>query len=186
MMKIMGKFAIAILAAATMAPLAIAQEQPELALSDVNGQKHTLGDYRGKAVVVNFWATWCAGCQHEMPLFLDLQKRYGDAVQVVTVSVDDATTRDKIGAFAAKYKMDVPILLGTADDLKRLGLGEALPATMFLDASGNVVARVLGEVTKNDLRSRVDWIVSNKGSAPPALANNFSKKSEDDAAIHMH
>ncbi len=177
--------AVGLLATILCLPVAAAQERPHLSLADLRGQQHSLDEYRGKPIVVNFWATWCAACQHEMPLFIDLKKHYGDSVQVVTISLDDSNTRDKIGTFAVRYKMDVPILLGTVDDLKRVGLGEALPATLFLDSDGNAVARILGEASKNDLRSRLDWIVNKKGSAPPARTDNFAKRRPDDAAIHV-
>ena len=146
-----------------------AAEPADVSLPDLRGQQHHLREYRSKVLVVNFWATWCGPCKHEMPLFGDALKHYGaDRVQVVAVSLDDESTRSKIPGFADKQKMSFPILLGDMEALKKLGLGEAVPATAFFDSEGNEVARILGEVSKSELKARLDWMLGEKsGQAPP-------------------
>ena len=162
-------------------------EQVALSLPDLQGQQHSLADYRGKIVVVNFWATWCVPCKHEMPLFSDAAKHYGsDHLQVVAVSLDDETTRGKIPGFADQQKMSFPILLGNTDEMKKLGLGEALPATLFVDSDGHVAAKVLGEISKSELKARLDWMTEGKGKEPPALINNLNKKSDQPMVPMMH
>jgi peroxiredoxin len=142
-------------------------------------------DYHGKVVIVNFWATWCGPCKHEMPLFVEAAKRYGeDRVQVIAVSLDDDSTRSKIPEFAGKQKMSFPILLGNAEVMQKLGLGEGLPATAFLDANGQVIARILGEVSKSELKARLDWMLGLKsGEAPPAMVNNLNKKRDEEITV---
>lgn len=116
---------------------------------------------------------------------MDAVKRYGeDRVQVIAVSLDDETTRSKIPAFAEKQKMQFPILLGNTDAMQKLGLGEAVPATAFLDADGHVIARILGEVSKSELKARLDWMLGGKnGEAPPEFVNNLNKKPEPEITI---
>ena len=162
-------------------------EDADFKLADLQGQPHTLADYHGKPLVVNFWATWCGPCKHEMPLFADAVKHYGaDKVQVVAVSLDDAGTRDKIPGFAEKEKMSFPILLGDTQTMQKLGVGEAVPATVFLDANGKVISRVLGEISKSELKDRVEWMLGLKSGKPPAeTVNNLSKKREDGPAVPM-
>jgi thiol-disulfide isomerase/thioredoxin len=161
--------------------------QSDFSLPDLQQQQHSLAEYKGKIVVVNFWATWCVPCKHEMPLFVDAVKHYGDRVQVVAVSLDDASTRAKIPAFSEKQKMTFPVLLGNTTTMQTLGLGEAVPATVFLDASGKVIFRVLGEVSKSELRARLDFLLGLKsGDTPPELVNNLNKKREEDLTPLMH
>lgn len=160
---------------------------PDLSFPDLHGQPHSLAEYRGKVTVVNFWATWCAPCRHEMPLFAEALKRYGaDRFQVVAISLDDNTTQNKIPAFAEKQKMSFPILLGDLGALHQLGLGEAVPATVFLDADGHIVARVLGEISKSELKARLEWLLNGKtGKAPPEIVNNVNKKRDAAPAVPM-
>jgi len=159
----------------------------DVKLADLQGQPHSLAEYRGRILVVNFWATWCGPCKHEMPLFVDAEKKYGDErVQVIAVSLDDASTQGKIPGFAEKEKMAFPILLGDMDTLKKLGLGEGLPATAFVDRDGRMVARVLGEISKSELKQRVEWLLNGeKGQAPAEVVNNLNKKRADDVSVPM-
>lgn len=163
-------------------------EQAELSLADLQGQQHALADYRGKILIVNFWATWCGPCKHEMPLFSDALKHYGDErVQVIAISLDDNSTRGKIPAFAEKQKMSSLILLGNTEAMKKLGLGEAVPATAFIDGEGRVVAKILGEVSKSELKRRLDWMTGQKsGQEPPVLINNLNKKHDDAVMLVVH
>jgi thiol-disulfide isomerase/thioredoxin len=160
-------------------------DHTDLTLPNLQGQQKSLADYRGKVLVVNFWATWCVPCQHEMPLFIDAQKKYGDdRVQVVAVSVDDATTRNKIPAFVEKRKLSLPVLMGSTETMQKFGVGEAVPATAFIDAEGKVVARILGEVSKSELKRQLEWMLGTKsGEAPPELINNLNKKRESEMSV---
>jgi thiol-disulfide isomerase/thioredoxin len=151
----------------------------QLSLSDTHGNTQDISRYRGKIVVLNFWATWCVPCQHEMPLLGEMQKKYEDkGVVVLGASLDDEKTQPLIQPFAEKNKIPFPLLLGgTTDHMRQLRLGEAIPATAFFDADGNLVARVLGELNKSDLQNRLEWMLGkHHGKGPPALVNEFQKK----------
>ena len=154
----------------------LAQEAaPALEITDHTGKVQRLEDYRGKIVVLNFWATWCGPCAAEMPIFVDMHKRYGNrGVQILAASLDDDETKANIPAFMRKYKMAFPILMGaTVDHLERFGLSQALPATVFIDREGNVFSRILGEAKKRDVQDRVEWLLGRrKGKQPEALLDN--------------
>src|SRR2546426_1361741 len=137
-----------------------ADTAPDLRLNDLSGQSQSLADFRGKIVILNFWATWCEPCRDEMPLFIDAQKRYaGRNVSVVAVSLDDVESRDKIPRFIRKEKIPFPIWLGgTVETLKLFQAGEGLPATVFIDAEGRVAFRVLGQVKKRELAERLEFL----------------------------
>jgi thiol-disulfide isomerase/thioredoxin len=157
----------------------------QIALRDTQGNTQDISRYKGKILVLNFWATWCAACQHEMPLLNEMQKKYeDDGVVVLAASVDDEKTQPLIEPFAEKNKIPFPLLVGaTTDHMKQLQLGEAVPATAFFDADGNLIGRVLGELNKSDLQRRLEWMLGKRhGKAPPIFVNGFQKKQTPDNA----
>src|SRR3984893_16844424 len=158
----------------------------QLSLRETHADTQDIGRYRGKIVFLNFWATWCVPCQHEMPLLEEMQKRYEDkGVVVLGASVDDEKSQPLIQPFAEKNKIPFPLLVGaTTDQMQQLQLGEAIPATAFFDADGKLIGRVLGELNKSELQNRLGWMLGkHHGKAPPAFVNGFQKKHGD--AISM-
>ncbi len=120
---------------------------PDFTLKSTEGNTVRLSDYRGKAVLLNFWATWCPPCKIEMPWFVDLQKQYGaEGLQVIGVSVDDDAEKnaDKIGKFAKEMNLNYLVLLGNDKVSDQYGGVEGLPTTFFIDRSGNIVGYIQG------------------------------------------
>jgi thiol-disulfide isomerase/thioredoxin len=130
---------------------------PTLDLHDLQGAQHTLADYRGKPVVLNFWATWCVPCAAEMPLLSEMQNRYKDKVLFIAASVDDDDVKPEIAAFIKKHKGDaLTVMTGVSlDSLHDFGLAPAMPGTVFIDAEGNIVDRVSGALKRPDLEQRL-------------------------------
>jgi thiol-disulfide isomerase/thioredoxin len=150
-----------------------------LPFKDTNGNKVKVSDLRGKPVVLNFWATWCVPCRAEMPLFVEAEREYTPrGVAFVGASLDDKQSRPKIPNFVDEFKIPFPIWVGASTmDLDDLKLGTALPATAFLDRDGRIVLRVLGQITKQELYERLDWISGNRqGAAPDPLARHVVEK----------
>jgi thiol-disulfide isomerase/thioredoxin len=162
-----------------------AEGAPELLWHDMHGTPQNLTSYKGKIIVLNFWATWCVPCKHEMPLLAEMQKKYEDkGVVVLGASVDDEKSQQLVQPFAEKNNILFPVLLGAnTDQMQKLQLGEAIPATAFFDTDGNLVARVLGELEKSDLEKRLDWMLGkHHGKAPPIFMNKFQKKNQPEGA----
>ncbi|MFV0292263.1 MAG: TlpA family protein disulfide reductase [Paracoccus sp. (in: a-proteobacteria)] len=118
---------------------------PDTAFTDPESNEHRLSDYQGQAILLNFWATWCAPCREEMPALNALQKEYGgDKFQVLTI----ASGRNPIPAiekFFAEQELDVlPVLLDPRQDLARQFGVLAMPATILIDRDGKEVARLIG------------------------------------------
>ncbi|HKB98498.1 MAG TPA: TlpA disulfide reductase family protein [Terriglobales bacterium] len=156
----------------------------QLSLRDTHGNTQDIGKHKGKIVVLNFWATWCVPCQHEMPLLGEMQRKYEEkGVVVLGASVDDEKGQPLIQPFAEKNKIAFPLLVGaTTDQMQQLQLGEAIPATAFFDADGNLTGRVLGELNKSDLQNRLEWMLGKRhGKAPPAFVNGLQKKQAPDS-----
>jgi thiol-disulfide isomerase/thioredoxin len=148
----------------------------DLKMHDLSGKKVELRSYRSKPVVLNFWATWCGPCREEMPMLVEAQKRWTDkGVTFIGVSLDDKKTIDQVPEFTQRFHVPFDIWTGaSADDLDRLRLGQGVPDTVFLDDQGRVVARVLGEIRRNELDERLEWLTGDrKGPAPAALVNHM-------------
>jgi thiol-disulfide isomerase/thioredoxin len=129
-----------------------------LVLPDLQGQQQALSQWRGKVLVVNFWATWCAPCREEMPEFVAVQARDGPkGVQFVGIAVDDP---DKVRAFAQEVKLNYPALIGGygAIELSKTLGNElaALPFTIVVDRAGRVAHTQLGPLK----RSALDGLLS--------------------------
>jgi thiol-disulfide isomerase/thioredoxin len=158
-------FAGVLLVAAGQAPKA------QLSLRSIDGQQVRLSDYRGKVVVLNFWATWCAPCAAEIPMLVQAEKYYKPkGVVFIAASVDARKSKKSVPNFVNKYDVGFPVWLdATAGDLLRLGMGAAVPSTAFLDRDGRIVARVAGQMREEDLRERLDWLLGDGiAPAPPA------------------
>jgi thiol-disulfide isomerase/thioredoxin len=128
----------------------LAATVPDFLLADRAGQMRSLHDWPGKALIVNFWATWCAPCRKEIPLLQKLQReRATDGFQVVGIAVD---FRDKVLAYADEMKIDYPLLIGEQEALDaaaEFGVDAVgFPFTIFTDTQGRVVVAHMGELTQ--------------------------------------
>jgi thiol-disulfide isomerase/thioredoxin len=122
---------------------------PDFELPALDGKNLKLSDLRGKAVLLNFWATYCGPCKLEMPWFVELQKEYGpQGFQVVGVAMDDASTED-IAKFAKEMGVNYPILIGKESVGESYGGVNVLPTTFFVDRSGKLIAREFGLQSRN-------------------------------------
>lgn len=135
--------------------------RPDLALPDLDGREHRLSEYRGRRVLLNFWATWCGPCLEEMPALARAQAKFGEqAVNIVGIAMDDP---EHVRGFLAAHPVPYPILigeLGTPSTSMRLGnIGEVLPYSVLLDANGRILATRRGVLDEQALN---DWL------APPS------------------
>ena len=152
------------------APTGAGKPAPEFALQSLDGKTIHLSDYRGKAVVVNFWATWCQPCRVEMPWFVELQKQYGpDGLQILGISADEDTSTDELGKFAKGMGVNYPILLGKEKVEEEYGGIQFLPVTVYVDRDGNVVDKVFGLKGRGEIEDNIKAALGHK---PTAQAGN--------------
>ena len=121
---------------------------------DLDGRPRRLLEWRGRALVCNFWATWCAPCREEIPVLVAAKQQLLDTgIEIVGIGVDSAA---KIREFAASYNINYPLLIADATALTLLrslgNRGGGLPYTIALDRSGAIVQRHLGALKQSELR----------------------------------
>jgi cytochrome c biogenesis protein CcmG, thiol:disulfide interchange protein DsbE len=119
---------------------------PEFALKTLDGKPVRLSDYRGKLVLVNFWATWCAPCERETPILVHLSNTYRDQGLVV-LGIDQDDDTDAARKFAAGQAIPYPILVGD-DETAHAYIGlQGLPVTVLVDRDGKVLKKMSGAIT---------------------------------------
>jgi thiol-disulfide isomerase/thioredoxin len=128
---------------------------PDFTLQSLDGKTVRLSDFRGKPVVLNFWATWCGPCKIEMPWFVDLQKQYGpQGLQIVGVAMDDSG-KDDIAKFAKDMGVNYPVLLGKEAVGEAYGGVPALPESFFIGRDGKIVDKIIGLKGRADIEESI-------------------------------
>lgn len=131
-------------------------------VTDMNGQKVSLASFKGKVIILDFWATWCPPCKAEIPGFVQLQQTYGDkGLQIVGVAVDADDTPDKLKPFAAEYKMNYPVLVGgDRDDLQdAYGPMWGIPTTFIIARDGRICRKNAGLVGKQSYEAAIKGLL---------------------------
>ena len=134
---------------------------PDFTVYDGEGGAVSLSDFRGKPVVLNFWASWCGYCVHEMPVFDEVSAELAGDVQFLMVNVTDGSseTLDSAREFISESGYSFPVYYDT-DLSATFSYGAySLPQTWFIDAEGNLVAGARGALNENTLRQGIDMIM---------------------------
>jgi cytochrome c biogenesis protein CcmG/thiol:disulfide interchange protein DsbE len=147
---------------------------PGFALENLQGQKVSLASYKGKAVLVNFMATWCAPCKVETPWLIKLRDQYaGQGFEILGVSTDDLDKDDKkkmaedkadIAKFVANMHIDYPVLIDGDSIAKPYGGIDALPTSFFVDRNGKVIAATVGLHDRDELEANIKKALASGGA----------------------
>jgi peroxiredoxin len=139
----------------TAAPIPLSQAAPDFSLVDAGGAKIRLSDYKGKVVLLNFWATWCPPCKAEIPWFEEFQRTYaGQGLVVIGISMDEdgwKTVKPYIAATRINYRVGI----GDAALARNYGGVDSLPETLMIDREGTIAARHVGIVSKSEYESEI-------------------------------
>jgi peroxiredoxin len=130
------------------------REAPDFTLPRIDGGQLQLSSYRGKVVLLDFWATWCVPCREETPHFVQLQQKYGDrGLQIIGVSMDDSS--DPVRTFYEQFHMNYPVVMGTAETGSAYGGVLGLPIAFLIDRNRGIHFKHMGAtdpaVFENDI-----------------------------------
>jgi cytochrome c biogenesis protein CcmG, thiol:disulfide interchange protein DsbE len=134
---------------------------PDFSLPDLNGHSLQLSSYRGKVVLLDFWATWCDSCRDEIPRFVELQNKYGgQGLQMIGVSMDD--TPEPVRDFYQHFQMNFPVVMGNAQTGKLYGGILGLPIAFVIDPDGHIYAKHVGATSPSVFEDDVKALLAAK------------------------
>jgi peroxiredoxin len=148
-------------------PLGASEEQarkpaPGFSLHDAQGKEVRLSDYKGKVVLLNFWATWCTGCKEEIPWFIDFQTKYKpNGLAVVGVSMDDDGWK-VLTPWLGEHELNYKVVLGNDAVGDLYGGIDALPMTLLIDREGKIVTTHTGVVDRAVCEKEIEGLLSEK------------------------
>lgn len=128
---------------------------PDFTLQDLSGKTISLHDFKGKAVLLDFWATWCPPCRREIPHFVDMYKKYQDkGLAIVGVALDDEGTK-VVKPFVEEYKVNYTIVLGTPQIQRAYGGIQGIPTTFIIDKEGRIVHSFVGYREPEEIEKKI-------------------------------
>ena len=149
---------------------------PDFKLPALDGGTINFSGYRGKAVLLNFWATWCGPCKIEMPWFVELQKKYqSKGFQVIGVA-EDADDPSGVAQFAKRLGVNYPIAIGSDAVSDLYGGVEALPSSFYIDRNGRIVRQVSGLISFSEMERNISKALeSPRSSSAPGSVSQAAK-----------
>ena len=147
---------------------------PQFKLTDINGRTVRLSDYRGKVVLINFWATWCPPCRAEMPDLVQLQRDYAkQGLQIIGITYPPET-KTRVRRFARSLKVNYPIILGTREIKARYSSEETLPLTVVINRNGAISEIISGILLPEEFDEKIK----------PLLMKNMEGEMKDAKSDH--
>jgi peroxiredoxin len=142
------------------------QPAPAFALRDLAGRRVSLADYRGKVVLINFWATWCAPCRVEMPWFIALQQKYAArGFTILGIDSDYPEDLPSVPGFAKKMGLNYPVLFSNQQTQTKYGCCDYLPMSYYVDSAGTIRVVTVGLGDRNTIETYIRRLVEE--NAPP-------------------
>jgi len=132
---------------------------PDFTLVSTDGKKINLSDYKGKVVILDFWATWCGPCRRGIPDLVSIQKSYKDKIVVIGISLDDNRTKNDIIPFMKEYGVNYPVVYGNSEVVMNYGNISAIPTSFIIDQKGNLVDKYIGLVSKEIYLNRIKGLL---------------------------
>ena len=132
---------------------------PEFTLVSTDGKDIRLSEYKGKVVIIDFWATWCGPCRKGIPDLIELQKEFGKEIVVIGISLDTDTKREVI-PFMQKIGINYPVAYGTLEVTQQYGGVEAIPTSFVINKKGEIVGKHVGLVPKSEYTDQINKLLN--------------------------
>ena len=144
------------------APESRASSGIDFELDDLSGKRIRLSDYRGKVVLVNFWATWCGPCQFEIPVFVKMKRQYQKrGFEVIGISMDDGA-QEQVEEFVRQYEINYPVVMGAEARLDAFGRISGLPTSVIINREGRIHSRHQGLLGLNEIENELPKLLAAK------------------------
>lgn len=143
--------------------------RPDFTLKDLDGKPHTLSHWQGKVIILNFWASWCPPCRHEIPLLKQLQQQYGErGLQIIGIAIDQP---DRVRNFLIRTPVNYPVVAGE-DDAMRVAIeygnfDGVLPYNVIIDRDGMIHTIQLGELDRSETEAIIASLLTTKPNKSP-------------------
>jgi thiol-disulfide isomerase/thioredoxin len=148
----------------------VGKQAPDFELETLDGRKMKLSDFRGKAVLLNFWATWCGPCKIEMPWLIEFQKQYqAQGFEIVGVAMEDTSKAD-IAAFVKEMGVTYTVMKGKEFVGDLYGGLAGLPSTYYIDRNGKVIGQHIGLNSRSDMEDKIKEAIASKVGAEDTSA----------------
>ncbi len=132
---------------------------PDFSLANANGGTIKLSDFKGKVVILDFWATWCPPCRKGIPDLIELKNQYGDKIAIIGISVD-TDSKEEVVPFIQKMGINYPIAYSSPEVVQSFGGIDAIPTSFVVDKEGKIVDMHVGLVPKADFISVIDKLLN--------------------------
>jgi len=138
---------------------AVSNAAPDFQLQNLNGQSITLSDFKGKPVLINFWATWCQPCVFEMPFIQEIHDEWSDkGLMVLAINIGDSSS--EVEQFLQNHNLSLPVLLDTSKAVAQTYSIRGIPTTFFIDKEGMIQEKIIGAFpNKAAIESRLSKIM---------------------------
>jgi cytochrome c biogenesis protein CcmG/thiol:disulfide interchange protein DsbE len=136
------------------------KKAPDFSLTSVDGKVIKLSNFKGKVVIIDFWATWCPPCRKGIPDLIEIQKKYPGKVQVIGISVDrEGQTKNDVPGFVKSYNINYPIVYFNDKVVTDYGGIEAIPTAFVVDKNGNIADKHVGLVPISTYLSKIEELL---------------------------
>lgn len=132
---------------------------PDFTLINTDGKNVSLSDYKGKVVIIDFWATWCPPCRRGIPDLIDLKNEFKDKIAVIGISLDMENTKAGVPDFVDKMGINYPVVYFNDKVINDYGGISAIPTTFIIDKNGNIVKKIVGLYPKSEIEKQLNELM---------------------------